>query len=65
MLAVLNAAMAAKQYQNFGSVSVAMMLVNLFQLTYVVDALWNEVSVINNLPISLLVGLSSSLSSSL
>jgi len=49
---VLNAAMAAKQYQNFGSVSVAMMLVNLFQLTYVVDALWNEAAILTTMDIT-------------
>eukprot|EP00658_Telonema_sp_P-2_P082211 TRINITY_DN8632_c0_g1_i11.p1 TRINITY_DN8632_c0_g1~~TRINITY_DN8632_c0_g1_i11.p1 ORF type:complete len:421 (-),score=99.37 TRINITY_DN8632_c0_g1_i11:241-1503(-) len=50
--AVLNAAMAAKEWDNFGSVSSAMVLVNCFQLTYVVDALWNEASILTTMDIT-------------
>jgi len=49
---VLNAAMAVKQYHTTGTVSTAMMLVNLFQLTYVVDALWNEAAILTTMDIT-------------
>lgn len=39
---VINLGMAAKQQQQFGHVTNSMLLVNAFQLYYVVDALWNE-----------------------
>eukprot|EP00656_Telonema_subtile_P047929 TRINITY_DN558_c0_g1_i3.p1 TRINITY_DN558_c0_g1~~TRINITY_DN558_c0_g1_i3.p1 ORF type:complete len:397 (+),score=99.83 TRINITY_DN558_c0_g1_i3:93-1283(+) len=50
--AVLNAAMAAKEYHSTGSVSRAIVLVNLFQLTYVVDALWNEAAILTTMDIT-------------
>ena len=40
---VLNAAMLMKEVELRGSPSLAMLLVNSFQLLYVTDALWNEV----------------------
>jgi len=50
--AVLNAAMAAKQHQTFGSVSVSMIMVNAFQLIYVIDALWNEAAILTTMDIT-------------
>lgn len=40
---VLNLGMLMKEVELRGSPSLAMMLVNSFQLLYVADALWNEV----------------------
>jgi hypothetical protein len=39
---LLNGALAAKQYSVFGKVTESMILVNLFQAYYVLDALYNE-----------------------
>ena len=44
--------MAAKQYELTGSVSSAMWLVNLFQLVYVVDALWYETAILTTMDIT-------------
>merc|ERR1712010_238800 len=44
--------MAAKQYHGTGSVSPAMILVNLFQMIYVVDALWNEAAILTTMDIT-------------
>ena len=41
--ALLNVAFLLKQYRDFGEVSNSMVLVNAFEIFYVIDALWNEV----------------------
>ncbi len=41
---VINLGMLMKEVELRGSPSLAMILVNSFQLLYVADALWNEVS---------------------
>ncbi|MGH0192623.1 UNVERIFIED_CONTAM: hypothetical protein FKN15_020177 [Acipenser sinensis] len=42
-MVLINLAMLMKEAELRGSPSLAMILVNAFQLLYVVDALWNEV----------------------
>merc|ERR1711907_367331 len=49
---VLNAAMAVKQFQDNGAVSLPMVIVNAFQLLYVVDALWNEQAILSTMDIT-------------
>ncbi|KAL7848530.1 hypothetical protein AOLI_G00232480 [Acnodon oligacanthus] len=48
---VLNAAMLMKEVELRGSPSLAMLLVNGFQLLYVTDALWNEEAVLTTMDI--------------
>jgi hypothetical protein len=43
--ALLNLAMAHKQWTRFGRVTNSMLLVNAFELLYVADGLWNEARV--------------------
>ncbi|GAX81135.1 hypothetical protein CEUSTIGMA_g8569.t1 [Chlamydomonas eustigma] len=50
--AVVNLAMAHKQYTQLGYVTNAMILTNIFQLYYVVDALWNEKSILTTMDIT-------------
>jgi len=49
---MLNAAMAAKQYEMSGTVSAAMVLVNVFQLVYVVDALYFEAAILTTMDVT-------------
>lgn len=49
---LLNASMAVKQYQLKGELSSAMVFVNLLQLVYVVDALWNEAAILTTMDIT-------------
>ncbi|XP_039625270.1 delta(14)-sterol reductase TM7SF2 [Polypterus senegalus] len=48
---VINLAMLMKETELRGSPSLAMILVNVFQLLYVVDALWNEEAVLTTMDI--------------
>ncbi|TPX41865.1 hypothetical protein SeLEV6574_g05880 [Synchytrium endobioticum] len=48
---LLNAAFAAKQYVELGRVTDSMVLVNVFQLYYVIDALWHEAAVLTTMDI--------------
>lgn len=50
--AVINLAMAYKQHEMWGHVSASMVLVCLFQLLYVVDALWFEKSILTTMDIT-------------
>jgi len=43
---VINASLAAKQYELFGHVTVPMLLVNLFQFLYVADYFFNEEAIV-------------------
>jgi protein-S-isoprenylcysteine O-methyltransferase Ste14 len=49
---ILNLALAAKQYEKYGSVSWAMILVVIFQGYYVVDALLNERAILTTMDIT-------------
>jgi hypothetical protein len=40
---IMNLSHAARQYQDFGHVSISMILVNIFQAVYTVDWAWKEV----------------------
>ncbi|XP_059497475.1 delta(14)-sterol reductase TM7SF2 [Stegostoma tigrinum] len=48
---VINLAMLAKEWELRGSPSLAMILVNAFQLLYVLDALWHEEAVLTTMDI--------------
>ncbi|GLC33514.1 hypothetical protein PLESTB_000083300 [Pleodorina starrii] len=50
--ALLNLGMAHKQLTTHGSVSNSMLLVNVFQLYYIVDALWNERAILTTMDIT-------------
>jgi hypothetical protein len=50
--AVLNLAMAYKQYTRLGYVTNSMLLVNAFELYYIVDALWNEKAILTTMDIT-------------
>mmetsp|Transcript_3209 Transcript_3209/g.4844 ORF Transcript_3209/g.4844 Transcript_3209/m.4844 type:complete len:419 (-) Transcript_3209:164-1420(-) len=50
--AVINASCALKQYRETGMVTNAMWLVNIFQLIYVVDALWFEKAILTTMDIT-------------
>jgi len=50
--AVINASCALKEYRAFGHVSNAMWLVNIFQLIYVIDALWFEPAILTTMDIT-------------
>lgn len=50
--AVVNLAMAHKQYKDLGYVTNSMVLVNVFQLYYVLDALWCEPSILTTMDIT-------------
>ncbi|GAB5359846.1 hypothetical protein AAMO2058_000577100 [Amorphochlora amoebiformis] len=50
--AVINASCAIKQYQTEGYITNAMYLVNIFQLIYVVDALWFEKAILTTMDIT-------------
>uniref|UniRef100_A0A7R9UZT7 Delta(14)-sterol reductase ERG24 n=1 Tax=Chlamydomonas euryale TaxID=1486919 RepID=A0A7R9UZT7_9CHLO len=50
--ALANLAMAHKQRQRLGYVTPSMVLTNVFQLYYVVDALWNEKSILTTMDIT-------------
>lgn len=50
--AVINLAMAHKQYSELGYVTNAVVLVNAFHLYYVVDALWNEKAILTTMDIT-------------
>lgn len=45
--------MMLKQYQQYGEVSNGMILICIFQLLYVVDALWSEVHYFHLPPINI------------
>lgn len=49
---VLNVCFAINQWVDLGRVTVSMVLVNLFQGWYVVDALWNEKSILTTMDIT-------------
>ncbi|KAF5843005.1 sterol reductase, partial [Dunaliella salina] len=49
---IINLGMAHKQYMDIGRVTNSMVLVNAFQLYYVVDALWNEPSILSTMDIT-------------
>jgi len=49
---VLNAAMLLRQYQDNGTVDLAMWMVNIFQLVYVVDALWYESAILTTMDVT-------------
>mmetsp|Transcript_2250 Transcript_2250/g.5764 ORF Transcript_2250/g.5764 Transcript_2250/m.5764 type:complete len:460 (-) Transcript_2250:927-2306(-) len=49
---IINLGMAHKQYMDIGRVTNSMVLVNVFQLYYVVDALWNEPSILSTMDIT-------------
>jgi len=49
---ILNAAMAAKQFEETGQIGLAMWLVNIFQLVYVVDALWYEAAILTTMDVT-------------
>eukprot|EP01024_Parvocaulis_polyphysoides_P051525 TRINITY_DN5077_c0_g2_i3.p2 TRINITY_DN5077_c0_g2~~TRINITY_DN5077_c0_g2_i3.p2 ORF type:complete len:376 (-),score=23.95 TRINITY_DN5077_c0_g2_i3:444-1571(-) len=49
---VLNLGMLAKQYSKLGRVTNSMMLINTFQLIYVLDALWFEQSILTTMDIT-------------
>ncbi|KAI8339954.1 ergosterol biosynthesis ERG4/ERG24 [Chlamydoabsidia padenii] len=49
---VLNICMALKQYSNLGRVTNSMILVVLFQGFYILDALWNEASILSTMDIT-------------
>lgn len=49
--AVINLAMQFKEMELRGAPSLAMMLVNAFQLLYIVDALWNEEAILTTMDI--------------
>ncbi|KAG2485661.1 hypothetical protein HYH03_015633 [Edaphochlamys debaryana] len=50
--ALLNLGLAHKQLTTTGSLSNSMLLVNAFQLYYIVDALWNERSILTTMDIT-------------
>lgn len=50
--AVINLAMAHKQYAELGYITNAVVLVNVFHLYYVVDALWNERAILTTMDIT-------------
>ena len=49
---LLNLAMAHKQYTQLGYVTNSVALVNVFQLYYVIDSLWNETSILTTMDIT-------------
>ncbi|KAJ3317297.1 erg24, C-14 sterol reductase [Boothiomyces sp. JEL0866] len=49
---VLNLALAARQYQNFNTITNAMVLVLIGQGYYVIDALWNESAILTTMDIT-------------
>ncbi len=50
--AVINLAMAVKQYQKTGSISLSMFIINLTQGVYVWDALYNEKAILTTMDIT-------------
>ncbi|XP_043931765.1 delta(14)-sterol reductase TM7SF2 isoform X1 [Protopterus annectens] len=48
---LINLAMLSKESELRGSVSTAMILVNIFQFVYVIDALWNEEAILTTMDI--------------
>eukprot|EP00199_Chlamydomonas_sp_CCMP681_P000824 CAMPEP_0119109460 /NCGR_PEP_ID=MMETSP1180-20130426/17922_1 /TAXON_ID=3052 ORGANISM="Chlamydomonas cf sp, Strain CCMP681" /NCGR_SAMPLE_ID=MMETSP1180 /ASSEMBLY_ACC=CAM_ASM_000741 /LENGTH=456 /DNA_ID=CAMNT_0007095217 /DNA_START=166 /DNA_END=1536 /DNA_ORIENTATION=+ len=50
--AIVNLALAHKQWTTLGRVTNSMVLVNAFQLYYVTDALWNESSILTTMDIT-------------
>jgi len=50
--ALINLGMAHKQWTSLGRVTNSMVLVNVFQLYYVADALWNEASILTTMDIT-------------
>lgn len=49
---LLNICMALKQYSNLERVTNSMILVVLFQGFYILDALWNEASILSTMDIT-------------
>jgi hypothetical protein len=49
---VINYCLAAKQYNDLGYITNAMILVQFFQTWYVVDSLWNEEAVLTTMDIT-------------
>lgn len=49
---LLNLAMAHKQQQQLGYVTNTMILINFFQLYYIVDGLWNEAAILTTMDIT-------------
>lgn len=49
---LINLAMAHKQQQQLGYVTNTLILTNLFQLYYVIDALWNEAAILTTMDIT-------------